>query len=102
MSERIAGHNFGDESLHTIAVPGDSCNQMIHHDFVVTFKLPAQGIRQEFLSQVTGKVTLSRRDDGFQFFGRRKTLSTRKFARWVNRPSGIIVVAPSANGIKIL
>src|SRR5258708_4834943 len=52
MGERIAGHNFGDESLHTIAVPGDGCNQMVHHDFVVTFKLAAQGIRQQFLSQV--------------------------------------------------
>ena len=70
MSERIAGHNFGDESLHTIAVLNDDFHQMIHHDFVVTFKLAAQGIGQQFLRQVTGEVIRPRGDDGFQFFGR--------------------------------
>src|SRR6266550_3411511 len=64
MSERIAGHDFGDESLHTIAVLGDGFHQMIHHNFVVTFKLAAQGIGQQFLRQVTGKVATSRGDDG--------------------------------------
>src|SRR5438045_2897924 len=39
MSERVAGHNFGDERLDTIAVLGDGFHQMIHHNFVVTFKL---------------------------------------------------------------
>ena|ERR1043166_608348 len=39
--ERIAGHDFGDERLHAIAVPGDGFHQMIHHDFVVSFKFAA-------------------------------------------------------------
>ena len=102
MCERIAGHDFGDESLHTIAVLDDGFHQMIHHDFVVTFKLAAQGIGQQFLRQVAGKVTRSPGDDGFQFFGRNKMFSTRKFARGINRPSGIIMVAPPPNRIKIL
>ena len=102
MSERIAGHNLGDESLHTIAVFGDGCNQLIHHDFVVTFKLAAQGIGQQFLRHVTGKVVRSRGDDGFQLFGRSEVFSTGKFARGINRPSGIILVAPPPDGVKIL
>ena len=59
MSERIAADNFGDESLHAITVFGDGFNQAIHHDFVVTFKLAAQGIGQQFFCQVTGKITCS-------------------------------------------
>src|SRR6476646_11612907 len=102
MSERIAGHDLGDKSLYTIAVPGDGFQQMIHHDFVVTFKLAAQGIGQQFLRHIAGKVTRPRGDDGFQLFGRSKSFSTRKFARSVNRPSRIILVAPPPDGIKIL
>src|SRR5436190_893338 len=34
---------------------------MIHHDFVVTFKLAAQRIGQQFLRHVAGKVIRSRR-----------------------------------------
>src|SRR5580765_5513936 len=93
MSERIAGHNFSNECLHTIAVPGDGFHQIIHHDFVVTFKLTAQRIGQQFLSHVAGKVALSPGDDGFQLFGRREAFSTGKFARGIYRPTGIILVA---------
>src|SRR3954453_1500550 len=56
MSERIAGHDFGDEWLHTIAVLGEGFHQMIHDDFVVTLELAAQGIGKQFLRHVAGQV----------------------------------------------
>src|SRR5438067_1766120 len=34
MTERIAGHNFANESLHTIAILRESFHQAIDHNFV--------------------------------------------------------------------
>ena len=65
MGERIAGYDFGNEGLHTIAVLADVFQQMIHYDFVVTFKLAAQGIGQQFFRQVPGKLIRSGGEDGF-------------------------------------
>src|SRR3954464_8286454 len=69
MSERIARHNFADESLHTITVLRERFHQAIHHDFVVALELTAQSIREEFLREISGKIIPSRRDDRLQLFG---------------------------------
>ena len=58
MGEGIAGDDFGDERLHAVAILGDGFHQLIHHDFVIAFQLAAQGIGQQFSSQVARKVTL--------------------------------------------
>src|ERR1700677_2683754 len=41
MNEGIAGDNFGNESLHAVAVFGDGLHEAIHDDFVIAFKLAA-------------------------------------------------------------
>ena len=63
VNEGIAGDDFGNESLHAIAVFGDGFHQAIHHDFVIAFKLAAQGIGQKFLRQRPGKIGRSRGDE---------------------------------------
>ena len=77
-------------------------HQVIHHDFVVAFQLAAQGIGQQFLRQVAGKIIGSSGDDGFQFFGARKTLSARQFARRINRLAIAVPVTPAPDGIEVL
>ena len=102
MHERIARYDFGDECLHTVAILGDGCHQMIHHDFIVTFELPAQRIGQQFLRQVARQLALVCGDDGFQFLGRREVFASRKFARGVDFPSRIVLVPPASDGIEVL
>ena len=102
LGEGIAGDQFSNESLQAVTIPGDGFHQVIHHDFVIAFKLATQGIGQQFLRQGTGELSLARGDDGFQFPGRREEFPARKFTRSVNQPSGIVSITPAPNRVKIL
>src|SRR5712672_3283257 len=70
IDERIAGDDPGDERLHTVAILGDGLHEMIDHDFVVAFELPAKGVGQQFLREVPRELVLPRGDDDLQFLGR--------------------------------
>src|SRR5687768_15949635 len=65
MSERIAGHNFANESLHMIAVFGQRFHQAIYDNLIVAFELPAERVSQQFLRDIAGEVVRSGGDDRF-------------------------------------
>src|SRR5258706_6840475 len=102
MGERIAGHDADDESLHAIAVFGDGVGQLIDDDLVVAFQLAAERISQQFTGQVAAEIIRARGDDPLEFPRGAETATARQLAGGIDCATGVVDVAPAANGVEVL
>ena len=102
MGEGIARDDLTDHRLETIAVLGDGFHEPINHDLVVALDLAAQGIGEQLFGEIAGEVVGASGDDGLQFLRRGEMLAAGEFACRVDRATGVVLVAPAADGVEIL